>query len=75
MALAFLGLYLVMTLLNPRLVPRASFLPAPASRGVWYDTCEGRPLNRHEEKWAQGTFTWTRSEFSTLGGCIEKHGR
>jgi hypothetical protein len=70
---AVLTLYVGMTFLNPRVVPRASFLPAPTSRGEWYDTCEGRPLNRHSEEWTRGTFIWTRSEFSTLAGCIEQN--
>ena len=67
---AVLGLYLAATFLNPRVIPRARFLPAPASRGVWYDTCEGRPANRHEEQWVRGTFLWSSWETSTLGGCI-----
>jgi hypothetical protein len=61
--------YLGATFLNPRVVPRLSVLPAPPSR-TWFDTCEGRPLNRHTEQWQRDGFLWIRTEFSTLAGCI-----
>jgi hypothetical protein len=61
--------YLAATFLNPRVVPRLSVLPAPPSR-TWFDTCEGRPLNRHTEEWQRDGFLWIRTEFSTLAGCI-----
>jgi hypothetical protein len=62
--------YLVLTFADPGLVPRAAFLPRPASRGVWFDACNGRPGNRHEEWWERRDLFWTRSETSTLAGCV-----
>ena len=70
--IAFLALgYLGATLLNPRVMPRLAILPAPESRGAWFDTCNGAPGNRHSESWERSGGFWIRSEFSTLGGCID----
>lgn len=61
--------YLVLSMLAPRTIPRLAVMPEPESRGVWWDDCEGRPLNRHEEEWLKGDVFWMRSEFQTLAGC------
>ena len=63
--------YLGGTFLNPRVVPRLAVLPAPEGR-VWFDTCNGAPGNRHTETWSRRDGFWIRSEFATLGGCIER---
>lgn len=63
--------YLAVTFLNPRVVPRLAVLPAPEGR-VWFDTCNGAPGNRHSESWQRSGGFWIRSEFSTLGGCIDE---
>lgn len=69
---AIVGLYLMGTFLNPRVVPRLSVLPAPASRGTWFDTCNGAPGNRHTESWERYGVFWSRTEFHTLAGCIDQ---
>lgn len=63
--------YLAATFLNPRVVPRLAILPAPESRGTWFDSCNGRPGNRHTEEWSRLGGFWVRSEFHTLAGCID----
>ena len=68
---AIIGLYLMGTFLNPRVVPRFSFLPRPPSRGTWFDTCNGAPGNRHTESWERYGVFWSRTEFHTLAGCID----
>jgi hypothetical protein len=66
--------YLVLTFANPRIVPRLRVLPKPEGRGHWFDDCNGRPGNRHQEWWeASGPF-WTRAEFATVAGCIRPEG-
>lgn len=69
---AIVGLYLMGTFLNPRVVPRLSFLPAPPSRGTWFDTCNDAPGNRHTESWERYGVFWSRTEFHTLAGCIDQ---
>lgn len=59
-----LVLYLGLSMVAPKAVPRLAFLPSPPSR-TWNDGC-----NDHTESWKRSPVFWTREEWRGLVGCI-----
>lgn len=62
-------LYVALSIVAPRSVPRSVLLPRPAEAYSYYEECDGQPNVRVTESWRRSGLFWSLTVVRVGGGC------